>query len=124
MQNHLQQLIAKTDHRKLFLGVEGVVASDVAETLTFVVDQESVTLGCHEVRVSVNITGHIEPRKNLIKESLDLVVRAVGLELGDPDRATGGDLTSVFNVLLEICGIGSVVVPSLSLARGMKGHRW
>ena len=39
--------------------MEGVVAADTTETMTTVVNQEAITFGSHEIRVSMNITGSV-----------------------------------------------------------------
>ena len=44
------------------LSVKRIVAANVAQTGAPIIDQETVALGRHEIRVSVDITGGIEPR--------------------------------------------------------------
>jgi hypothetical protein len=91
--------------------VKGVVGANVAEALTSVVDQESVALGCHEIRVAVDVARSVELGQNLVHECIDLVVRATSAELGDPDRATGRNLASVIDIVLEVGRVGRIIIP-------------
>ena len=90
------------------------MVTDVAEALSTVVNQQTVALGGHEVRVAVNVTRSVEPGENLVHEGLNLVVGTTSSELGDPDRAAGCYLASIVDVVLEVGGVGCIIIPAQS----------
>lgn len=59
----------------------------------------------------MDVAGGIKPRKYFIHERLDLVVGATSAELRDPNRSTGCDLASVVDIVLEVRGVGCIIVP-------------
>ena len=97
------------------------MSSDFTETLTSVVDQEAITIGCHEIGITVDIIGSIQPREDLIKEVLDLLGATARLKFGNPDRAAGGNFTCFLDVVLEVCGIRRIIVPNAILAQAHRG---
>lgn len=78
--------------------VESEILSHLAQTCTAILDQESIARGSHEVRIPMDIARLIQPRKHLVQESGDLLVRAASLEFSDPDRAASSNFTCFVDV--------------------------
>ena len=64
----------------------------------------------------MDIARRVEPRQYLIHESLYPFVRTASFEFSDPDRATGSDLASIFDVFLEVNCVRCIIVPASKLA--------
>lgn len=71
----------------------------------------SPLVAIHEIRVAVDVARSVELGQNLVHECIDLVVRATSAELGDPDRATGRNLASVIDIVLEVGRVGRIIIP-------------
>ena len=92
-------------------GMESVMGANVAKALTAVVNEQTVTLGGHEVGVAVNVRRRVKPRQNLVHERLHLLIRTSSPEVRDPDRTAGRNFARILDVLLEVGGIGRVIIP-------------
>lgn len=65
-----------------------------------------VPLSRHEVRIPMDIARRVQPRNNLVQESLDLVVCAARSEFRDPDGAARGDGARGVDVGFEVGDVG------------------
>ena len=91
--------------------MESEILSHLTQTRTAVVDQETIALGGHEVRIAMNVARLVQPRKHLIQKSGDLLVRAASLELRDPDRAAASNFACLVDVGFEVGDVEGGVVP-------------
>jgi hypothetical protein len=93
------------------LVVKVILLTNIAQPVSRLIDQHTLTRTSHEVSMPMNIPRIVHPRHNFVQEIPHLIIGAIGAELGDPDGQTIGEFACGVDVVFEVLGVARPAVP-------------
>jgi hypothetical protein len=88
------------------------VPFNVRQAVTIVIDYEP--LSSHKAGIAVDVARVVHPRDHLVEKDLDLFIRTLRAELGDPDWSTVGNFARPVDMFLEVLDVSGSIEPECS----------